>query len=158
RTPLITKPWASRDHWPQANTILLAGNGVAGGHVLGRTDSKAAEVTDFPISPADVVATMLSALGANPRGEVHDRQGRPFTACDGPPIERVYTGCLPRSPREESAMKCPTAVLLSLLAAPTARPQDAPDPKSDEQRIQGTWAVESWQERGKPLTAEELKG
>lgn len=92
RTPLISKPWASRDHWPQANTILLAGNGIAGGHVLGRTDGKAAEVTDFPVSPADVIATMLAALGVNPRGEVHDRQGRPFAACDGTPIERIYTG------------------------------------------------------------------
>lgn len=92
RTPIITKPWASRDHWVKANTILLAGGGAAGGHVLGRTDSKAAEVTDFPVSPADVVATMLSALGVDPRGEVHDRQGRPFAACDGTPIDRIYTG------------------------------------------------------------------
>ena len=92
RTPVITKPWASRDHWPQANTILLAGGGVAGGHVLGRTDARAAEVTDFQVSPADVVATVLVALGVNPRGEVHDRQGRPFPACDGTPIDRVYAG------------------------------------------------------------------
>jgi hypothetical protein len=92
RTPVITKPWASRDHWPQANTILLAGGGVAGGHVLGRTDGKAAEVTDLPVTPADVVATMLAALGANPRGKAQDRQGRPLPACDGTPIEQIYTG------------------------------------------------------------------
>jgi hypothetical protein len=92
RTPLITKPWASRDHWPGANTILLAGHGVAGGHVLGRTDAKAAEVTDFPVTPADVVATMLAALGLDPRAELHDRSGRPFPACDGTPVARLYTG------------------------------------------------------------------
>lgn len=92
RTPLISKPWASRDHWPQANTILFAGGGVAGGSVVGRTDAKAGEVTDSPVSPADVTATLLAALGCDPRAEVHDRQGRPFAACDGTPIERVYTG------------------------------------------------------------------
>lgn len=92
RTPIITKPWASRDHWPQANTILFAGGGVAAGHVIGRTDAKAGEVTDSPVSPADVTATLLAALGVNVRSEIHDRQGRPFVACDGVPIERIYTG------------------------------------------------------------------
>ena len=92
RTPVISRPWASRDHWPNANTILFAGGGVAAGHVVGRTDAKAGEVTDSPVSPADVTATLLAALGVNPRAEVHDRQGRPFAACDGTPIERVYTG------------------------------------------------------------------
>jgi hypothetical protein len=92
RTPVISKPWASRDHWPQANTILLAGGGVAAGHVVGATDAKAGEVTDSPVSPADVTATLLAALGCDPRAEVHDRQARPFAACDGVPIERIYTG------------------------------------------------------------------
>lgn len=92
RTPVISKPWQSRDHWPGANTILFAGGGVAAGHVVGRTDAKAGEVTDSPVSPADVTATLLAALGVNPRAEVHDRQGRPFAACDGTPIERVYAG------------------------------------------------------------------
>jgi len=92
RTPVITKPWASRDHWPQANTILFAGGGVAAGHVLGRTDAKAGEVTDSPVSPADVTATLLAALGVNALSEIHDRQGRPFAACEGMPIERIYAG------------------------------------------------------------------
>jgi hypothetical protein len=92
RTPVISKPWASRDHWPHANTVLFAGGGVAAGHVVGRTDAKAAEVTDSPFSPADVIATLLAALGVDPRAEVRDRQGRPFAACDGTPIERIYAG------------------------------------------------------------------
>ena len=90
RTPLVTKPWASRDHWPQANTILLAGAGARGGRVVGRTDAKGAEVTDEPVTPADVLATTLAALGADPAGEVRDRQGRPFPAADGAPIPGTF--------------------------------------------------------------------
>ena len=92
RTPLVDRRWSSRDHWPGANTILFAGAGIAAGHVVGRTDGRAAEVIDSPVSPADVVATLLAALGVNPAGEVHDRQGRSFTACDGTPIDRVFSG------------------------------------------------------------------
>ena len=91
RTPRITKPWASRDHWPSANTILFAGGGVAGGHVLGRTDARAASVVDFPATPADVVATVLAALGCL-NGEIRSRDGRPLTACTGTPLDRIYSG------------------------------------------------------------------
>lgn len=92
RTPVVDRKWASRDHWPGANTILLAGAGVAAGHVIGKTDARAADVIDTPVSPADVAATVLAALGADPGAEVRDRQGRPFPACDGAPISRVYSG------------------------------------------------------------------
>jgi hypothetical protein len=92
RTPVIDRKWASRDHWPGANTVLLAGGGVAAGHVVGQTDGRAAEVIDSPVSPADVTATLLAALGADPHAEVRDRQGRPFPACDGTRIDRVYSG------------------------------------------------------------------
>ena len=60
--------------------------------MIGRTDAKGAEVTDSPVSPADVTATLLAALGVNPGAEVRDRQGRPFDASDGTPIDRIYTG------------------------------------------------------------------
>jgi hypothetical protein len=92
RTPVIDRKWASRDHWPGANTVLFAGAGVAAGHVVGKTDARAAEATDTPVSPADVTATVLAALGADPRAEVRDRQGQSFPACDGTPIARVYSG------------------------------------------------------------------
>jgi len=47
-------PWINarggRDHWPGAFSILLAGGGVAGGQVLGRTDRSGAYVTEGPVS------------------------------------------------------------------------------------------------------------
>jgi hypothetical protein len=66
RTPRISRPWASRDHWPAAFTVMLAGGGVKGGCVFGRTDKIAAEVTENPVSPADLTATIFAALGIAP--------------------------------------------------------------------------------------------
>src|SRR5438477_604866 len=77
RTPHIERRYASRDHWPHANTVLFAGAGVPGGLVHGRTDRNAAEVTEDPVSPADLTATILHLLGVEPRSTVRDPQGRP---------------------------------------------------------------------------------
>jgi hypothetical protein len=85
RTPRISR-FASRDHWPHANTILLSGAGVPGGAVLGRTDRIGAEVTDLPVSPADITATLFAALGVDPRTRVPGPQGRPHPISVGRPI------------------------------------------------------------------------
>jgi hypothetical protein len=52
-----------RDHWPHAFTALLAGGGVRGGQVFGATTSDGGYVSDKPISPADLTATVLYHLG-----------------------------------------------------------------------------------------------
>lgn len=83
RTPRISKPWASRDHWPRANTILLAGAGLRGGSVFGATDRHAAEVTTDPVSPGDLTATMLDALGVDPQQLVSDASGQPHRLSPG---------------------------------------------------------------------------
>lgn len=75
RTPHISQPWASRDHWPHAFTILLAGAGVCGGSVYGRTDKHAAQVEDDPVSPADLAATIFATLGVNPEETLAGRHG-----------------------------------------------------------------------------------
>ena len=76
RTPTISKPWASRDHWPHAFTILLAGGGTRGGEIYGKTDKHAAEVTEKPVSPADITATLFDALGINPAAAVPTPAGK----------------------------------------------------------------------------------
>lgn len=83
RTPRISKPWASRDHWPRANTILLAGAGLRGGSVFGATDRHAAEVIADPVSPGDLTATMLDALGVDPQQLVADASGQPHRLSPG---------------------------------------------------------------------------
>src|SRR5205085_10076142 len=62
RTPRITQPWASRDHWPHAFTVLMAGAGTIGGGVYGRTDHHAAFVEENPVTPADLTATIFDTL------------------------------------------------------------------------------------------------
>lgn len=86
RTPRISKPWASRDHWPRANTVLLAGAGLRGGTVFGATDRHAAEVVTDPVSPGDLTATMLDALGVDPHQRVADATGRSHRLSPGDSI------------------------------------------------------------------------
>lgn len=76
RTPRISKPWASRDHWPGTNTVLMAGAGLRGGSVFGATDRHAAEVIADPVSPGDLTATMLAALGVDPAQQIADASGK----------------------------------------------------------------------------------
>src|SRR5437763_16060080 len=66
RTPLINKD-AGRDHWPQCFSMVLAGGGIRGGQVVGASDRIGAFPNLRPVSPADVHATVFSALGYDPR-------------------------------------------------------------------------------------------
>ena len=76
RTPRINKD-AGRDHWPQAQSILVAGGGYKHGQVVGATDSKAEYPTDRPIVPADFNAIIYHALGLKHDDTIPDRNGRP---------------------------------------------------------------------------------
>jgi hypothetical protein len=51
------KKCASRDHGPPAFTVLLAGAGLPGGAIFGRTDRHAATVDEHAVRPADLTAT-----------------------------------------------------------------------------------------------------
>jgi hypothetical protein len=75
RTPKINQ-MAGRDHWPRANSVLVAGGGVRRGMLLGRTDGNAEYPTDRPVSPADLAATMFTLLGIDPHKTEHTNDGR----------------------------------------------------------------------------------
>ena len=81
---------AGRDHWPHAYTVLAAGGGICGGRVYGASDDRAAYVTDDPVTPPDLQATVLHALGIKPDSIITDRQGRPHRASDGTPVLRLF--------------------------------------------------------------------
>ena len=76
RAPRLNRA-AGRDHWPHAASVLFAGAGVKRGFVLGATDRHGAYPSERPVSPADVVHTVLGSLGIDPRKQLRLPDGRP---------------------------------------------------------------------------------
>jgi hypothetical protein len=75
-----------RDHWPHAYSVVVAGGGVPGGTIYGKTDARAAEVVEDPVAPPDLQATILHLLGIDPSTPVVDRLGREHPASLGRPV------------------------------------------------------------------------
>jgi uncharacterized protein (DUF1501 family) len=89
RTPLINKE-VGRDHWPQCYSAVLAGGGIPGGQVVGESDRTAAFPKDQPVTPADLHATVFTALGYDPHGITYESpDGRPFPLSEGTPIRQL---------------------------------------------------------------------
>lgn len=76
RTPKINKD-AGRDHWPQAQSILLAGGGYRHGQIIGSTDAKAEAPTSRKIEVEDFCAIVYHSLGLRPDDTLIDHTGRP---------------------------------------------------------------------------------
>jgi hypothetical protein len=89
RTPKLSPAnGGGRDHWAQAYTALLAGGGTARGKVVGRTDKIGGTVTDRPVSPKDLLATVYHLLGYDPEATVTDKAGRPQALVPGGSVVR----------------------------------------------------------------------
>jgi len=89
RTPQINKN-ASRDHWPQCYTVLLAGGGVKKGFVYGASDKTCSYPAENPVRPDDVAATIFAALGIDPHSEMRTAADRPVAAAEGRVISEVF--------------------------------------------------------------------
>jgi uncharacterized protein (DUF1501 family) len=76
RTPRINKD-AGRDHWGPAFTVALAGGGIQGGRVIGKTDARAERPAADPHGPEDLSATICQLLGIDPKDEFLTPEGRP---------------------------------------------------------------------------------
>jgi len=76
RTPKIN-PQGGRDHWGAAGSIFFAGAGVRAGQVIGSTDRQGGFPTSRAYSPADVAASIYSALGIDLETRLPARDGRP---------------------------------------------------------------------------------
>lgn len=89
RTPVINKD-TGRDHWPHCYTAVLAGGGLKAGTIVGVSDRTASAPRDFPVTPADLNATVLSALGHDPHGIFYtSADGRPSPLSEGTPIRAL---------------------------------------------------------------------
>jgi len=88
RTPRINDN-ASRDHWPQCYTTLLAGAGVKRGFIYGASDKTASYPAENPVRPDDLAATIYYLLGVDPHTEVRAVGDRPVLISDGKPVMGV---------------------------------------------------------------------
>ncbi|MGE3316857.1 MAG: DUF1501 domain-containing protein [Planctomycetaceae bacterium] len=77
RTPKIdnNSKGGGRDHWSRAYSAIFAGGGIARGNVVGATDQIASDVTERPVGPKDLLATMYHLLGIDPHSRIPDRSG-----------------------------------------------------------------------------------
>jgi hypothetical protein len=89
RTPIINKA-AGRDHWPRCYSMVLAGGGIRGGQVVGESDRLGAYPWSNPVTPADIHATVFTALRYDPHQTAYlSPEGRPFPLSDGQPIRQL---------------------------------------------------------------------
>jgi hypothetical protein len=91
RHPRISKANAGREHWPRCYSAVLAGGGVRGGNIIGASDRWAAYPARDPVSPDDLGATILHALGIDPATEVRDPLGRPLRINAGTPPAALFS-------------------------------------------------------------------
>jgi uncharacterized protein (DUF1501 family) len=90
RTPKIN-PRGGRDHYPRAFNLVMAGGGVRGGQVIGKTDEAGADVADRPVAVADLLQTFCKSLQINPAIENIASNGRPIKIVDGgQPINELF--------------------------------------------------------------------
>ncbi len=79
-----------RGHWPDCYTVMMAGGGVRGGSIYGKSDGHGAYPIENPIGPEDITATLYWALGIDPKGEVYNAQNRPMPIALGSPITHIF--------------------------------------------------------------------
>ncbi|HEY3966524.1 MAG TPA: DUF1501 domain-containing protein [Planctomycetaceae bacterium] len=90
RRPQISQNNAGREHWPWCGSAVMAGGGIQGGRVYGRSDAIAAYPVENPVSPADVTATIYHALGIPADLILPDRESRPVRLTEGDPLAPLF--------------------------------------------------------------------
>ena len=90
RTPRITAANAGREHWPRCYSAVMAGGGVTGSQIYGASDHWAAYPARDPVSPEDLGATILHALGVSPEMEIPDPTGRLMQINQGRPLTTLF--------------------------------------------------------------------
>ncbi|MEZ6109833.1 MAG: DUF1501 domain-containing protein [Pirellulaceae bacterium] len=90
RTPkILTQEPPGRQHWPQCFSAILAGAGIAGGQVYGKSNKHGEYPTQNPVRPEELAATIYHALDI-PLNAPQNNSGisRPITT--GEPIMELF--------------------------------------------------------------------
>src|SRR5262245_4930649 len=79
RTPRLSSnaQGTGRDHWPDAQSVLLSGGGLRTGQVVGATNSRGEFPAQRPCTPKDILATIYRHLGIDFKHSFTDPSGRP---------------------------------------------------------------------------------
>ncbi len=89
RTPKIN-PSAGRDHWATAGVACMGGGGVKTGEVVGATNALGEFVTDSPVTPQDLAATIYHSLGIPLNTWYRSQDGRPIELVpEGKPVRQL---------------------------------------------------------------------
>jgi uncharacterized protein (DUF1501 family) len=90
RTPQINMN-SGRDHHWRCFSAVVAGGGVRGGQVIGASDASCEEVARRPVTPPDLLASLYTALGLDPRREFKTPEGRPVKRLEtGEPVHELF--------------------------------------------------------------------
>jgi uncharacterized protein (DUF1501 family) len=91
RTPRVNRN-AGRDHYPRCSSIVLAGGGVRGGQVIGKSDATGSAPAERPVGPEDLAATLYHLLGID-GGKVYETAtGRPMRIAPDGQLIKELTG------------------------------------------------------------------
>ena len=69
---------------------MMAGGGIRGGAIYGKSDPHGAYPVENPVGPEDITATLYWALGIDPKGEIMNGQNRPMPIALGNPIQSIF--------------------------------------------------------------------
>jgi hypothetical protein len=82
RTPKINAN-SGRDHWPKVFSTLMAGGGIKGGLVYGKSDATASEPEEDAVNIEDWASTIYNRIGIVPDKELMAPGDRPIEIVDG---------------------------------------------------------------------------
>jgi len=69
-------PWnGGRHHWGDVFTVLVAGGGFKGGHVVGESDAKGEYVKERPVYPADLLGSFYLLAGIDTTAKLPNPEG-----------------------------------------------------------------------------------
>ncbi|MBM3982512.1 MAG: DUF1501 domain-containing protein [Planctomycetes bacterium] len=89
RTPKVNGS-GGRDHWGRVYSTVLAGGGVKGGQVIGKSTKDGGLPADEAVHVSDFFASMYHALGYTSASAVKDATGRPHHFVTGRPVAKLF--------------------------------------------------------------------
>jgi hypothetical protein len=79
-----------RKHWAQCYSVVLAGAGIRRGIVHGASDRHGAYPQSSPVTPGDLSATLIHALGIPADTHFTDLTNRPHRVASGDPVAVLF--------------------------------------------------------------------